>query len=195
MNLGNEIKLVVTDFDGTLVDTFAANLAAYQEAFKQCGLVLDQNIYKRCFGYRFECFIQEVGIADSEMASRIRQKKASLYPAYFNLLKVNLPLLNFLKVFRLSGGKTAIASTARRENLMNVLRYLGLCQEFDYILTGESVAEGKPSPEIYQKVLEHFSLPPSEALVFEDSNIGMKASQRAGINYVRVNSDFYGDRG
>ena len=31
--MNEEIKLIITDFDGTLVDTFEANLCAYQEAF------------------------------------------------------------------------------------------------------------------------------------------------------------------
>ena len=30
--LGSEIKLLIVDFDGTLVDTFRANFMAYQEA-------------------------------------------------------------------------------------------------------------------------------------------------------------------
>ena len=29
--LGSEIKLLIVDFDGTLVDTFRANFMAYQE--------------------------------------------------------------------------------------------------------------------------------------------------------------------
>ena len=38
--MNEEIKLIITDFDGTLVDTFEANLCAYQEAFVSCGLQL-----------------------------------------------------------------------------------------------------------------------------------------------------------
>ena len=34
------IKGIITDFDGTLVDTFEANLRAYQKAFNDIGLDL-----------------------------------------------------------------------------------------------------------------------------------------------------------
>ena len=37
---GCEIKLLITDFDGTLVDTFRANYMAYRKAFEEVGLVL-----------------------------------------------------------------------------------------------------------------------------------------------------------
>ena len=47
------VKLFITDFDGTLVNTYAANLAAYQKAFAQLGLNLLAEEYRRCFGSRF----------------------------------------------------------------------------------------------------------------------------------------------
>ena len=33
------IRAIITDFDGTLVDTFDANLKAYQKAFGEVGVV------------------------------------------------------------------------------------------------------------------------------------------------------------
>ena len=44
--LGSEIKLLIVDFDGTLVDTFRANFMAYQEAFNQVGLALKEVDYR-----------------------------------------------------------------------------------------------------------------------------------------------------
>ena len=41
---GCEIKLLITDFDGTLVDTFRANYMAYRKAFEEVGLVLCEQI-------------------------------------------------------------------------------------------------------------------------------------------------------
>ena len=34
------VKVIITDFDGTLVDTFEANLRAYQKAFNEIGITL-----------------------------------------------------------------------------------------------------------------------------------------------------------
>ena len=53
---------------------------------------------------------------------------------------------------RASGVKIAIASTARKENLMNVLRYLGLEESFDLIMAGVNVSKGKPDPVILENV-------------------------------------------
>lgn len=187
------IKILISDFDGTLVDTFEANLRAYQEAFDRCGLELQPDVYRNCFGYRFDRFMEALGIADPEIKTEIKRRKAACYPKYFEYLKVNKPLLEFIRAFHRAGYKTAIASTARRENLMNVLTYIGAADDFDLILAGEEVKEGKPAPEIYLKVLDYFDCQPFEALVFEDSEVGFQAARNAGINYVTIKSTFYGD--
>ncbi len=184
--LGQEIQLMITDFDGTLVNTFRANYMAYSKAFEEVGLNLSEEDYRRCFGYRYERFMDAMGITDATAIARIKELKAIYYPRYFEHLQVNEPLLCWLLTFKRSGGKIAVASTAGKKNLENALTYIGALEVFDYILAGEDVVQGKPSPEIYEKVLRHFDIPPSKALVFEDSDVGMQAAQNAGINYVVI---------
>ena len=193
MMLGTEIKLLISDFDGTLVDTFSANYMAYQKAFAEQGLYLSESQYRVCFGLRFDEFMKEAGIIDMNISNRIREAKSVYYPSFFDYLNVNKPLLRFIGMFHVAGGKTAIASTARKKNLINVLTYIGVLDVFDYVLAGEDVNKGKPSPEIYQNVLSHFEYQPSEAIVFEDSEVGVKAAIDAGINYILIKKEFYGD--
>lgn len=191
--MGKEIELIITDFDGTLVDTFTANFKAYQHAFCSVGKVLTEDDYRNCFGFRFEKFMQTMQINDAEIASRIREEKGRCYPDYFEYLKVNKVLLQFIRSFRKSGGKTAIASTARKKNLMNALSYIGASEDFDLILAGEDVCKGKPSPEIYNAVLSKMDVKASNAIVFEDSEVGFLSAEAAGIKYVKVDSTFYGN--
>ena len=39
------IRLLISDFDGTLVDTFEANFRAYSDAFASCGLSLEKALF------------------------------------------------------------------------------------------------------------------------------------------------------
>jgi beta-phosphoglucomutase len=194
MTMANrEIKLIITDFDGTLVDTFEANLNAYQAAFESIGLKLTEEQYKACFGFRFEKFMDAVGIEDSAISHAIRTKKTEVYPGYFNLLKLNKPLHAFIQAFKWGGAKTAIASTARKENLLKVLNYLHIADSFDYIVAGEDVVSGKPNPEIFQNVMAYFGVQPENTLIFEDTEIGIQAAKASGANYIQITSGFYGN--
>ena len=181
-----EIKLVITDFDGTLVNTFQANYHAYREAFGQVGLTLSEEQYRQCYGLRFDDFMTKVGIEDADTRQRIRAYKGECYPSHFGLLHLNEPLLNFIRMFRAGGGLTAVASTARGKNLTNALTHIGATQDFDLILAGEDVKQGKPSPEIYQTVMSRIGVTPDETLIFEDSAVGLQAASAAGAHWIKI---------
>lgn len=191
-----QVKLLITDFDGTLVDTFEANFLAYQKAFAMFGLELTEQQYRDCFGFRFDDFMSHMGINDNDTKNGIRLAKGDFYPLFFDKLIVNDPLLTLLKTFKNSGGLTAVASTARKENLMNALNFIDAADTFSLILTGEDVKQGKPNPAIYNKVLETLNVLPAEALIFEDSSVGISAANAAHVDYVQITKEyFYGNTG
>ena len=180
------LQAIITDFDGTLVDTFEANLLAYQEAFAKEGIGLTQERYRECFGCRFDGFMTAMGIVDDQVVGRIKQYKKEFYTKYFHLLRINEPLVRLIESFKAMGGKTAIASTARKENLMNAVNYLGIAKHFDLIYAGVDVKKGKPSPEIYLKAMDALGVSPEQTLIFEDSDVGIQAAKAAGANYMIV---------
>lgn len=186
------IKAIITDFDGTLVDTFEANLRAYQQAFNACGMTLTAEQYRACFGLRFDAFMSRMLVSDDQTACKIKELKKEYYPQFFEQLVPNHPLIELIDSFHQLGGKTAIASTARKENLMNAVNFLGIAQYFDLILTGIDVKKGKPEPEIYIKSMAALGVTPEETLIFEDSDIGIEAAIASGARYIRVTPEWFG---
>ena len=180
------VKAIITDFDGTLVDTFEANLRAYQKAFQEVGLNLTAERYRECFGYRYDRFMQEMGVTDKIIADSIKELKKQYYPEYFDCLKPNTTLINLIAGIKKMGGKTAIASTARKENLMNVISFLGIAHHFDLIFAGVDVKKGKPDPEIYLKSMAALGVTPDETVIFEDSQVGIDAAKASGASYMIV---------
>ena len=180
------IKAIITDFDGTLVDTFEANLLAYQNSFHKVGLTLTAEQYRECFGFRFEKFMQAVGVTDTDIMQQIKEENMKAYPTYFMHLRPNKALIQLLQSMHAMGCKTAIASTARKENLMNAVNHLDLEDTFDIIYAGVDVKQGKPSPEIYVKTMDALGVTPSETLIFEDSEVGIQAAKASGAQYMVV---------
>lgn len=186
------IKAIITDFDGTLVDTFEANLRAYQQAFYACGITLTAERYRACFGLRFDAFMSRMAVFDEQTACKIKELKKEYYPQFFEHLVPNHPLIELIDSFHQLGGKTAIASTARKENLMNVVNFLGIAKYFDLIFAGIDVKKGKPDPEIYIKSMAALEVTPEETLIFEDSDIGIEAAIASGARYIRVTPEWFG---
>ena len=181
------IKAIITDFDGTLVDTFEANYLAYKHVLNSLGIELTKESYRACFGLRFNEFMEAIGVKNIVLKDQIKKEKAKVYPQYFDKLVLNCALLNYLMFMKHNGIKIAIASTARRENLLNVLNYFDLTDIFDEIFTGENVMYGKPHPEIYILTMDKLGVEDSEVLIFEDSEAGIQAAERSGAAVIKIN--------
>ena len=186
-----QIKLLISDFDGTLVDTFEPNFLGYEAAFRAVGMNIDRETYRKCFGLRFDRFMDRLGVESASLRQQIRDLKTEYYPLFFDRLKVNTALLEMIRAHHRGGGMTAIASTARVENLKNALEYIGATGDFDIIIAGEEVKEGKPSPEIYLTVLKQAGVKAEEALIFEDSPVGIEAAKSAKIPYIVITPEFF----
>lgn len=182
----HEIKLIISDFDGTLVDTKDANSYAYQEAFQQVGLSLSHEEYQQCFGLRFDDLMSALNVESRELRREIADLKMQLYPKHFDKMKLNKGLVSMFNVFKANGIPIALASTARKENIYGVLHHFACFDLFDLILTADDVKRAKPCPDIYQKVLDHYQLAPSNALIFEDSPVGAMAAQQAQVPHLLI---------
>lgn len=92
-------------------------------------------------------------------------------------------MLNFLEQHHI---KTAVATTTRRELTEERLKRVGVYDRFDYVLCGDEVINRKPDPEIYLSVLKEMDTDARNALVLEDSVVGVEAAYRAGIDCIQV---------
>ena len=179
------IKAIITDFDGTLVDTFMANFLAYHEVFKNYGYLLTKEQYRACYGLRFDAFCDKMNIPH-DIRNGMTELKKNIYPSYFKYIELNQSLMMFIRHMKSNGVRTCIASTAASANLYNVLNYFGIGDNFDIVITGEHVSKGKPNPEVYLKALALLECEPDEAIVFEDSDVGCEAAENAEISYIRI---------
>lgn len=182
-----QIRLILLDFDGTLASTEEANMQAYLKALREEGITLNIEEYRsRYFGMRCPEFLRTIGITNEVDIDRIRRRKIELYPTFFDTVRLNEPLWNFVQDFRAQGGKAWIVSTGQIENLSNVMHHLGIEGMVDGVISSRDVSEPKPSPEAFLKAMEYEGVTPAETLIFEDSPVGVAAAEASGANYIKV---------
>ena len=92
-------------------------------------------------------------------------------------------------VRRLCGKKPiAVASGSPLAAIQTALSRLGILDCFDHVITSESVARGKPHPDVFLAAASAMEVAPEACLVFEDSLIGVQAAVAAGMSVVCVPS-------
>lgn len=181
------IRLILTDFDGTLVDTRRANARAYIATLAEAGIRIDEETYlARYFGMRCNEFLTAMGIGDAAERERLRLRKIALYPSFFDSLRLNEPLWNFCRSFRAQGGRVWIVSTGSRANIDHVIRHLGLEGGFDEILSGLEIERPKPAPDCFLEAMRREGCTPRETVIFEDSAVGLAAAEASGAAYFKV---------
>ncbi len=90
-------------------------------------------------------------------------------------------------VRRLQGlAPMAVASGSPLEGIERAMQRLDIRGCFDAIVSSESVARGKPAPDVFLKAAECLHADPAHCLVFEDSLHGVHAALAAGMKVFAV---------
>lgn len=183
----SNITALISDFDGTLCDTYRANVEAYRQAFEDSGLVFDQEAYARNFGLRFNEMMETIAPDSTpSIRQKVMDQKAIHYAANLDLITINTGLVTLLRSAKTEGKKIGLATTARRLNATAVLDHFSLIDLFDEMIFGEDVTNSKPNPECYNLIISRLEVNPEESLVFEDSHIGIEAAITAGAQVLKV---------
>ena len=173
---------LIFDCDGTLVETAPLHFLAVNEALRPLGLEMPAEWYYARVGLTpaalFADFEAEHGV---EIDTKELEKR---YGPFFaeNLHRVE-EISVVAEVARANHGKVpmAVASNGHLENVRATLTVTGLLSLFDHVVTAEQVAHGKPAPDVFLEAARRMRVAARECVVFEDSDQGLEAARRAGM--------------
>jgi HAD superfamily hydrolase (TIGR01509 family) len=80
----------------------------------------------------------------------------------------------------------AVVSGGRRGSVVRSLTAIGLLDKFDTIVGAEDYKHGKPAPDAFLLAADRLGVAPADCLVFEDTDIGIRAATAAGMASVKV---------
>ena len=84
----------------------------------------------------------------------------------------------------------AVASGSPLPVIEIAMERLGITSCFSAILSSESVARGKPEPDVFLEAARLLDAEPARCVVFEDSLAGVRAARAAGMKVVVVPSAY-----
>ncbi len=96
-----------------------------------------------------------------------------------------------LEMIKSHGYPISIYTGKGKDSAEITLEQIGVRKFFDMIVTGDDVANHKPSPEGIQKFLSAFNLTPAKVLMIGDAAVDVMASKQAGVKSALVLWDSY----
>lgn len=179
------IRAVIFDLDGVIVDTAEHHYRSWKRLAEELGIPCPPKCKDQVRGIsRTEAL--KIVLAGREPSKEKAEQLTSRKDAYYremirtinpsDLLPGVRGLLNDLKK---NGIGIAVATVSR--NAKMVLSCLGILNELDVLVDGNSGARSKPAPDLLLYAAAQLGIPPSECLVIEDAPAGIEGAQTAGM--------------
>lgn len=190
IEVGDNIKGLLFDLDGTLVDNMHLHIEAWVESGKEYGVHITPEMIQKNAGIPTKQLIAKFNLENdwnvaveaftADKQSRYRRIKANAGP-----IKKIQPIIDIAAHF-LGQIPMTIGTGSSRRNALSALEDAGIIQWFDLIVTADDVQNPKPHPEIYLKGADHIKVAPEHCLVFEDGDKGIESAIAAGMHWVDV---------
>ncbi|CAM4347761.1 hexitol phosphatase HxpB [Shewanella livingstonensis] len=188
--MSNQIKAVIFDMDGILIDSEPAWQLAEQTVLNSFGLNLS-----------LEDVEQTTGLRIDHVVSYWYQRFA--WPNYDNTATANkivnevvaqinangVPMqgvIESLNACKRLGFKIGLATSSSSLIIEAVLHKLAIGDYFDAIESAENLAYGKPHPEVYLNCATKLGVAPSQCIAIEDSFNGLIAARAASMQTVAI---------
>jgi HAD superfamily hydrolase (TIGR01509 family) len=180
----------IFDMDGLLIDSERTIMNTWIAAGRELGLHILPVDYVQIIGRSLpECHRMLASMFGAEAVFQealelVRQRLQS--PTNPPVFPLKPGVHSLLTALVNAGVPCAVASSSSGQEIRSRLGRVGVLEFFDAIAGGDEVARGKPDPAVYELAASRLKKSPSECLAFEDSENGVRAAYRAGIQVVTV---------
>lgn len=186
-----EIKSIIFDMDGVLIDARDWHFEALNRALGLFGLEISR--YDHLVTYDGLPTRQKLQMLTLErgLPQRLHDFLNELKQQYTTDLIHARCRPNFAHQYALSqlrrlGYALAVCSNSVRDTIELMMRRAQLLQFLEFYVSNEDVVRPKPDPEMYVTAIKRLNLSPAECVVVEDNRNGILAAKAAGAHVMEV---------
>ena len=184
-------RALLFDIDGTLADTDALHVEAFNQIFGPRGHVFDRaRAAKELMGFS-TASIAERFLPDEtreRQAAIMEEKEARFRKLVSGKIQPVAGLMTLLAFADRAGIPMVAVTNAPRLNAELLLSGLGIMHRFKAMVIGDELPHAKPHPLPYLEGLRAVNAAANLSVAFEDSRSGVASASAAGIATVGIRS-------
>jgi beta-phosphoglucomutase len=184
----DSLRAVIWDLDGVIIDSAEAHLKSWHRLAQEEGLPFSDEQFWATFGWRNDTIIPTLwGSMPPEQVRTLADRKEAYFREFVRDTAAPLPgAIELLSSLHDAGYAQALASSTPIENIQLISQVLGLKRYLSVFISGETVARGKPAPDIFLKAAAELHVEPVQSLVIEDAVAGVEAAHAGGMRCIAV---------
>jgi HAD superfamily hydrolase (TIGR01509 family) len=185
-----DIRAVILDVDGTLVDSNDAHAHAWVRAFNDWGHPVTFDQVRPLIGMGGDKIIPQLTGLDPEAGDgkMIAQRRRDVFARdYLQLLTPTPGARQLVELARARGLRAVVASSAEEselEPLLTVAHVEGLVEHT--VSKDEADGKSKPDSNAVQAALDYLGLPPDEVLMIGDTPYDIEAAAKTGVGTIAL---------
>jgi len=188
-----QLKAVLFDMDGVIIDSEPLHKRAYTEMFEEIGIEVSDELYTKFTGRATLDICRQLKEAFglSYTPEDLVKKKRNNFKKLFDLddsLELITGVRDLIENYNSNGIKMVLASSATRETINWVLQRFDLEKYFLGKVSGAELRQSKPHPEIFELAADISCEKRQNCMVIEDATSGILAANAAGIYCVAFRS-------
>lgn len=179
------IKVIISDVDGTLIDSNYLHVESFARAFREVGRLVPRSAIHRQIGKGSDQLLPE--FLSDESARKLANELHSKYFADLQQQSYPLPGAKELIASLAERGYSVwFSSSAKPHELGYYLEALEAKERIAGVVSSGDVDESKPAGDIFALTLERADCRPDEAIVIGDTIWDVEAALRAGVRTIGV---------
>ncbi len=185
------IKAVIFDMDGVLIEAKEWHYEALNRALRLFGFEISRHDHLTTFdGLPTKRKLQMLSSVDN-LPVRLHDFINDMKQRYTMEIVNAQCKPRFNHEFALSklqalGYRMAVASNSVRNSIEMMMQRAELDRYMDFIISNQDVTKPKPAPDMYNLAISKMGLQPTECLIVEDNENGIKAARASGAHVLEV---------
>jgi kojibiose phosphorylase len=187
------IRALIFDLDGVIADTLSLHYISWQRLADEEGIPFSLTDYQAMLGLTrrgaLDVLLNGRSITAQKTDDWLNRKNRYYLEQLHRLTADDAAPGIAALIQEAYGAGLKIGLGSSSQNAHNVLKQLNLIHYFHAVGDAYTVQRHKPAPDIYLWAAEQLNVTPAEAIIFEDSDVGVQAARAGGFRVVGIGGE------
>ncbi|MGD9379484.1 MAG: HAD family hydrolase [candidate division WOR-3 bacterium] len=188
LRAGHDVRAVLFDLDGVLIDSYYAWFHQFQQALLHFGFApVTEEEFRKQWGHSTDHDVKM--FMPGRTSNEVRQYFSDHYHEYVHYLRLEPGAERILRFVDELELRIGCVTNSHRPIVRETLAHFRLADYFETVVTADDVPQPKPAPAMIHQACEHLGARPGQTVFLGDTLTDAAAAGNAGCFFVGYRID------